>query len=102
VDKTYTAAYPGAVDELKQDKTLKAATEFRQSQEVNNIIEQEHRNGKCIVQSMIGFQSFHTARRTVRGIEAMAMICKGQGQGISQRNRVSQAEFINEIFRVSA
>ncbi|MBD1845709.1 IS6 family transposase [Cyanobacteria bacterium FACHB-63] len=100
VDKN--AAYPVAVEELKQDQTLKAETELRQSKYLNNVIEQDHRNIKRIVKPMLGFQSFNAARRTLRGIEAMAMIRKGQVKGISRGDSVSQAEFINELFGVSA
>jgi transposase-like protein len=100
VDKN--AAYPVAVDELKQDKTLKVETELRQSKYLNNIIEQDHRHIKRLVKPMMGFQSFNTARRTLRGIEAINMIRKGQVKGINQGDSVSQAEFINEIFGVSA
>ncbi len=100
VDKN--AAYPVAINELKQDKTLKAETELRQSKYLNNMIEQDHRNVKQIVKPMMGFQSFDTARRTLRGIEAMAMLRKGQVKSISQGDSVSQAEFINELFGVSA
>lgn len=100
VDKN--AAYPVAMHELKQDQTLKAETELRQSKYLNNVIEQDHRNIKRIVKPMMGFQSFNTARRTLHGIEAMAMIHKGQVKGISQGDSVSQSEFINELFGVSA
>lgn len=100
VDKN--AAYPLAVNELKRDKLLKAETELRQSKYLNNIIEQDHRHIKRIVKPMLGFQSFNTARRTLQGIEAMAMIRKGQLKGINQGDSVSQAEFINELFGVSA
>jgi transposase-like protein len=96
------AAYSVAMDELKQDKTLKAKTELRQSKYLNIIIEQDHRNVKRIVKPMMGFQSFNTARRTLRGIEAMAMIRKGQVKGINRENSVSQVKFINEIFGVIA
>ncbi len=82
VDKN--AAYPVAVDKLKEDKTLKAETELRQSKYLNNIIEQDHRNIKRIVKPMMGFGSFNTARRTLRGIEAMSMIRKGQVRGVRQ------------------
>jgi IS6 family transposase len=100
VDKN--AAYPVAMDKLKQDQTLKAETELRQSKYLNNRIEQDHRNIKRIVKPMMGFQSFNTVRRTLRGIEVMAMIRKGQVKGISRGDSVSQARFINEIFGVSA
>ena len=74
VDKS--AAYPVAMDELKQSKYL------------NNMIEQDHRNVKRIVKPMMGFQLFNTARRTLRGIEAMAMIHKGQVKEVNQGDRV--------------
>lgn len=74
---------------------------LRQSKYLNNIIEQDHRNVKRIVKPMMGFQSFNTARRTVREIEAMNIMHKGQVKGISRGHSVSQAEFINEIFGVS-
>lgn len=100
VDKN--AAYPVAINELKEDQTLKAETELRQSKYLKNIIEQDHRNVKRIVKPMMGFQSFNTARRTLLGIEAMNMVHKGQVKGINQGDSVSQAEFINEIFGVVA
>lgn len=93
VDKN--AAYPVAIDALKQDQTLKAQTELQQSKYLNNLIEQDHRNVKRIVKPMMGFQSFNTARKTLRGIEAMVMIRKGQVKGTSRGDSVSQAEFIH-------
>jgi transposase-like protein len=99
---TKNAAYPVTIDELKEDKTLEAETELRQSQDLNNIIEQDHRNIKRIVKSMMGFQSFNTVRKTLRGIEAMSMIRKGQVKGLNQGDSVSQAKFIEELFGISA
>jgi IS6 family transposase len=96
------AAYPVAMATLKANETIAEETQLRQIKYLNNIIEQDHRNVKRIVKPMMGFQSFNTARRTFRGIEAMAMIRKGQGQEINQGDIVSQAEFIHEIFEVVA
>lgn len=90
------------MDELKQDQTLKAETELWQSKYLNNLIEQDHRNVRRIVRPMMRFQSFNTARRTLRGIEAMVMMRKGQVKGISRGNSVSQTGFINELFGLSA
>ena len=42
---------------------------------------------------MMGFQSFNTARRTLRGIEAMNMIRKGQIQGVEKGDIQAQVEF---------
>jgi transposase-like protein len=95
VDKS--AAYPVAMDELKEDQTLRVETELRQIKYLNNIIEQDHRNIKRITKPMMGFQSFNTARRTLQGIEAMNMIRKGQVNGIDQGDRVlSQILFSNK------
>ena len=51
---------------------------------------------------MMGFKSFHSARRTLSGIEAMNMIRKGQAKGINKGDSVSQVKFIEELFGVSA
>jgi IS6 family transposase len=100
VDKN--AAYPVAIDELREDQTLNAETELRQSKYLNNIVEQDHRNIKRIVKPMMGFKSFNSARRTLSGIEAMNMMRKGQVKGIKQGNSVSQAKFIEAIFEIAA
>jgi transposase-like protein len=100
VDKN--AAYPKAVETLKKEKTLPKAVELRQNKYLNNVVEQDHRNIKRVVKPMMGFKSFNTARRTLRGIEAMNMIRKGQVSGIEQGDSVSQARFIEEIFVVVA
>ncbi|WP_068820418.1 IS6 family transposase [Phormidesmis priestleyi] len=100
VDKN--AAYPVAIEALKADETLAAETQLRQSKYMNNVIEQDHRNIKRLTKPMMGFGSFNTARRTLRGIEAMSMIRKGQVKGISKGDRMSQVKFIEELFGISA
>jgi len=100
VDKN--PAYPVAIEALKVDVTLAAETELRQSKYLNNVIEQDHRNIKRLTKPMMGFGSFHTARRTLSGIEAMSMIRKGQLKAISKGDSVSQAQFIEELFGISA
>jgi len=52
--------------------------EIRQNKYLNNRIEQDHRGIKRITRPMLGFKSFHSARRTLAGIELMRMIKKGQ------------------------
>ena len=47
---------------------------------MNNIVEQDHRRIKWLICPGLGFGSFGTARRTLAGYEAMAMIRKGQVQ----------------------
>jgi transposase-like protein len=100
VDKN--AAYPVAMDALKEDETIAGETELRQSKYLNNIVEQDHRNIKRIVRPMMGFQSFNSARRTLSGIETMNMIRKGQVKGINKGDSVSQVKFIESIFGIAA
>ena len=96
------AAYPTAIDALKDEETLSKTVELRQNKYLNNMIEQDHRQVKRVVKPMMGFKSFNTARRTLRGIEAMSMIRKGQVNKIAQGDSVSQAKFIEELFEVVA
>ena len=100
VDKN--AAYPVAIKALKADETLTAETELRQSKCLNNMIEQDHRNIKRLTKPMMGFGLFNTARRTLRGIEAMSMKRIGQVKGISQGDSASQVKFIENLFGISA
>jgi putative transposase len=52
--------------------------EIRQIKYLNNLVEQDHPSIKRIVQPMMGFKSFRSARATLQGIELMQMIKKGQ------------------------
>lgn len=100
VDKN--AAYPIAMATLKEEETIAEETELRQVKYLNNIVEQDHRNIKRMTKPMMGFKSFNSARRTLRGIEATNMIRKGQVKGINKGNSVSQAKFIESIFGIAA
>jgi hypothetical protein len=50
----------------------------------------------------MGFGSFNTTRRTLRGYEAMNMIRKGQFQGVEKGDILAQVEFVAQIFEVAA
>ena len=96
VDKN--AAYPKATNTLKANDTLPERTELRQNKYLNNIVEQDHRFIKRLVNPGMGFGSFNTARRTLRGYEAMNMIRKGQIQGVEKGDILAQVEFVSQIF----
>ncbi|PSB32068.1 hypothetical protein C7B82_06240 [Stenomitos frigidus ULC18] len=78
------AAYPAAMETLKAEETIAGETALSQSKYFNHLVEHDHRNIKRIVKPMMGLKSFNSASRTLRGIEAMQMIRKGQVKGISQ------------------
>ena len=95
------AAYPPAATGLKADEALPETTETRQSKYLNNTVEQDHRFIKRCVNPGLGFGPFNTARRTLKGYEAMNMICKGQVKGIEKADVMGQISFVNEIFGVA-
>jgi IS6 family transposase len=99
VDKN--AAYPPAITKLQTEKRLSPHVNIRQIKYLNNMVEQDHRFIKKRVRSMLGFQSFRTAARTLKGIEAMHMIKKGQikSLGTSVADKVN---FIHKIFKLVA
>src|SRR5512143_3798953 len=81
-----SGANTAALEALKEETGQKL--EIRQSKYLNNRVEQDHRSVKRIVRPMLGFNSFHSARVTLQGIELMHMIKKGQmivaqGQNLS-------------------
>ena len=100
VDKN--AAYPKAIDELKADKELSQKVKLRQRKYLNNIVEQDHRGIKRLIKPGMGFGSFNTARRTIRGYEIMNMMRKGQIQGLVKGAVTDRVKFIAEIFGVAA
>ena len=71
-------SYPGALREMKREGELWRFTRHRRGQWLNNLVEQDHRRVKRLTVPMLGLQSFWTARRTLAGVEAMAMLAKGQ------------------------
>lgn len=100
VDKN--AAYPKAVDELKAKEELSEQVELRQNKYLNNRVEQDHRFIKRLVKPGMGFGSFNTARRTIKGYEIMHMMRKGQIKGVERKAVQERVKFIAEIFGVVA
>ena len=57
---------------------LAELTRLRSSKYLNNLVEQDHRNVKSRLGAMLGLKSFATAAITIRGVELMHRIRKGQ------------------------
>ena len=100
VDKN--PAYPKAVEQLQNDEDLPKRSKLRAVKYLNNLIEQDHRSVKRLTKPGMGFGSFYTARRTLKGFESMNMIRKGQVEGVEKGDVMGQLSFINEIFAVAA
>ena len=69
---------------------------------LEDLVEQDHRRVKRRVRPMLGFQGFWTARRTLAGVEAMAMLTKGQVRVVPANNMPAQRTFVHRVFGLAA
>jgi IS6 family transposase len=51
---------------------------------------------------MLGFKSFRTARRTLAGVEAMAMLAKGQVRAVPANDLPAQRAVVHRVFGLAA
>ena len=102
ITKGKNPAYSKAIKELKSAKKLPENVKMRQIKYLFNIVEQDHPWIKRLVEPGIGFGSFNTARRTLKGYEIMNMMRKGQIEGVEKGAVIERVKFINQIFEVVA
>jgi transposase, IS6 family len=69
---------------------------------LSNIVGQDHRRIKRLTRPGLAVGGFWTARRTVAGFEAMAMVRKGQGEAIGGGDMQAQPTFAAELFQIAA
>ena len=72
------ASYPEAFSTSVKEKVLPKDYRLRRVKYLNNVIEQDHRTIRRRWRAMQCFRSFHTAERTLEGVEAMHMIGRGR------------------------
>jgi transposase, IS6 family len=84
-------SYPAAIRELQKEGLLHQRCRHRTRPYANNRIESDHRFVKRRLRAMQGPRSAPTARRLLRGIEAVHMIRKGQVLGITRNTLAGQA-----------
>jgi transposase, IS6 family len=100
VDKN--PAYPAAISSLKREAVLPRRVRLRQCKFLNNVVEQDHRVAKKRAWLAKGYGTFHSAWRTLEGIETMHMIRKGRVRWVVQGNVIAQAQFISKLFGLAA
>jgi transposase-like protein len=100
VDKN--TAYPGAFTSSQDEKILPKDCKLRRVKYLNNVIEQDHRFIKKKVRASQCFKSFHTAERTLEGIETMNMMRKGQVKRLSRNDATGQTKFVLSLFQIAA
>ena len=96
------AAYLEAFASSQVDKTLPSDCHLRRVTHLNNVIGQAHRFVKKKARASQCCKRFHTAERTLEGIEALHMPRKGQVKRLGGRDAVGQARYIAGLFGVAA
>jgi IS6 family transposase len=100
VDKN--AAYPEAFSTSQAEKIVPKDCKRRRAKDLNNVIEQDHRFVKKKVRASQCFKSFHTAERTLEGIESINMIRTGQVKRLAGSDAKGQAKFVASLFGIAA
>ena len=67
---------PAAIRELKAERRLAEHCRLRRRRYCNNRIESDHRQVKRRLRAMQGPRTLRTARRVVKGIEAVVQVIK--------------------------
>jgi transposase-like protein len=100
VDKN--AAYPDAFTSSQDGRVIPHDCKLRRVKYLNNVIEQDHRFVKKKVWASQCFRSFHTAERTLEGIEAVNMMRKGRVKRLAGSDAQGQAKFVDSLFGIAA
>ena len=100
VDKN--AAYPEAFSTSQAERIVPQDCKLRRVKYLNNVIEQDHRFIKKKVRASQCFKSFHTAERTLEGIESINMLRKGQVNSLAGSDARGQATFVASLFGIAA
>ena len=96
------ASYPEAFAASVKEQVLSSDCKLRRVKYLNNVVEQDHRAIRKRWRAMQCFRSFHTAERTIEGMEAAHMKRKGQIKRLDGRDVAGQAKFVASLFGVAA
>ena len=96
------ASYPEAFATSVKEKVLPFDCKLRRVKYLNNVIEQDHRFIKKKARASQCFKRFHTAERTLEGIESINMIRKGQIKRLAGSDARRQATFVASLFGIAA
>jgi hypothetical protein len=71
---------------------------LRQTEYLNDIVEQDHRRIERLVRPGPGLASCHTARRTLAGYDIVASMRKGQVSAVPADDMAAQRTFVAALF----
>ena len=86
------------ISELKKTGELGRRCRCRPVRYLNNVVERDHRVIERRIRACQGLRAFHSARRTIQGIEVMNMIRKGQVRWVAKGDTVEQVAFVGRLF----
>ena len=96
------ASYRDAFVASREEKFLPFDRRLRRTKYLTNTFDQDHHLIRRRWRAMQCFRSFHTAERTLEGVEAMHMMRKGQVKRLSGSDAVGQGKFVMSLFQVAA
>jgi transposase, IS6 family len=96
------ASYPEAFAASVREKVLPPDCKLRRVKYLNNVIEQGHRAVRRRWRAMQCFRPFHTAERTLEGVEAAHVVREGQVKRLDGRDVAGQARFVASLLGIAA
>ena len=96
------AAYREACSISQAERIVPKDCKLRRVKYLNNVIEQDHRFINKKMRASQYFKRFHTAERTIEGIESINMLRKGQVKRLAGRDVRGQATFVASLFGIAA
>lgn len=93
-------AYGRALSQLKRKGKCPPGVELRQIKYRNNRIENDHGKLKRVVNPTLGFKSMKTAYATLKGIEVMRALRKGQAEIFYYGHPQGEVRLVNKVFGI--
>jgi hypothetical protein len=100
VDKN--AAYPEALSTSQEERVVPKDCKLRRVKYLNNVTSARSTLREEEGASITVLQEFHTAERTLEGIEAVNMMRKGQVKRLAGGDVRGQVKFVETLFGVAA
>ncbi len=91
-------AYSRALAWLKREGRCPPDVEHRQIKYLNNVIECDHGKLKRIINATLGFKSMKTSYNTIRGIEVVRALRKGQAESFYFGHPLGEVRLVSRVF----
>lgn len=93
--------YGAALAELKAEGKCPEETEHRQVKYLNNVVEADHGKLKLLIRPVRGFKTLKTAYATIKGVEVMRALRKGQASSFNiTRDLRGEARLVKRAFNI--